>query len=461
MGSTPHPIANGTSTDHPIPDLPFVDDSHIPTHDGLATEAIGRNTGEGMWGRHDNARGGGQGWLAFTTDPIRHDLAWCVRFDPEHGRTVVLVRDEDAATLHSEWEFRPLLFRAGGYWWDGTTWYRPAQVWDWSREAFAERPVAAARTVFAADLLDDSAQADRGRIGKVANVDLQNPPRSERWLDDLARWAAQRPEGALPLDRCVVKPTAPELAGDQLIGVAEMARIGGIAASTLRAYLSRDQSDVPDPQAVIGGRNMWSRPVAADWAEQRNRSDEGVESVLAAQHGGESSLSVGQHQVQEMFAKSFASQLWGNPERRKRWALRHRTPEQVQQTSQDLARSVAMSLNRIIPMPELTAVVRMTVISEFAHDAQECAEEGRPVSRGSLHLWRTTARMVDWVIRHDPAAAQRMVGDIVREAQNKLDIAPEVVGYALIQAMALDGSLDRDVVRSFLERSLPPGTLHN
>ena len=23
-----------------------------------------------------------------------------------------------------------LLFRAGGYWWDGATWYRPGQVWD-------------------------------------------------------------------------------------------------------------------------------------------------------------------------------------------------------------------------------------------------------------------------------------------------------------------------------------------
>lgn len=458
MGSTPRPIANGTSTDHPIPDLPFVDDSHIPTHDGPATEAIGRNTGEGMWGRHDDARGSGQGWSAFTTDPFRHDLAWCVRSTPEHGRTVVLLKDEDASLLHSEWDQRPLLFRAGGYWWDGTTWYRPAQVWDWSREAFAERPVAAARTVSAADLLDDSARADRGRITKVANVDPQNPPYSEQWLDDLARWAAQRPKDALPLERCVVKPTAPELAGDQLIGVTDMARIGGIAASTLRAYLSRDQSDVPDPQAVIGGRNMWSRPVATDWAEQRNRSDEGVESVLAHE-GSESSLSVGQHQIQERFTKSFTSQLWGNPERRKRWALRHRTPEQVQRTAQDLAWSVAVSLDRIIPVPELTTVVRMTVISEFSEDVREREEEGRPVSKGSLHLWRTTATMVDWTIRHHPAAAQRMIGDIVREAQNKLGITPDVVGYTLIQALAMDGKLDRDVVRSFLERSLPPGAL--
>ena len=118
-----------------------------------------------------------------------------------------------------------------------------------------------------------------------------------------------------------------------------------------------------------------------------------------------------------------------------------------------------MSLERIIPIHELTTVVRMTVISEFSGDVQERTKKGWPVSKGSLHLWRTTATMVDWIIRHHPAAAQRMVGDIVREAQSKLDITPDVVGYALIQAMALDGALDRDVVRSFLERSLPPGAL--
>lgn len=164
---------------------------------------------------------------------------------------------------------------------------------------------------------------------------------------------------------------------------------------------------------------------------------------------------MGQHRVQERFAKSFTSELWDNPGRRKRWALRHRTPEQVQRTSQGLAWSVAVSLNRIIPMPVLTAVVRMAVALEFSGDTQRCAKEGQPVSKGALHLWATTDTMVDRVIRHDPAAAQRMVGDIVRDAQDKLGIAPDVVGYTLIQAMALD----RDIVRPFLERSLLPGTL--
>lgn len=457
MNATPRPLANGTSTDHPIPGLPFVDDSHIPVHDGPATEAIGRKAGQGMWGRYDKARRNGEGWLAFTTDPINHALAWCVRFHPDHGRTVVLVHDDDSTSLHADWTERPLLFRAGDYWWDGTTWYRPRQIWDWSTEAFAERPAKGARTVSAADLLDDTALAEHGRITKVANIDPDNPPTSDNWLSDLARWSAQRPDGALPLEACVVKPTAPELAGDQLIGVNEMAEIGGVAASTLRAYLTRNQSDVPLPQAVIGGKAMWSRPVAQDWAEQRNRSFEGVESVLAHQ-GSDSTLSVGQHRIQERFTQAFTSQLWDSPERRKLWAMRYRNVDQVHRTSQDLAWSVAVSLKDIVPIQPLASVVRTAVLEDFAQDVRDCQRSGEPLYKGVLNLWRNTALMLDWIIRHDPVTAQRLVGEIVREAQDKLDIPVEIVGYGLAQALSLDSSLDREVVDAFLERSLPPST---
>ncbi|QVJ03468.1 hypothetical protein KGD82_27675 (plasmid) [Nocardiopsis eucommiae] len=246
----------------------------------------------------------------------------------------------------------------------------------------------------------------------------------------------------------MIKPTAPELAGDQLIGVNEMAEIGGITASTLRAYLTREENDVPLPQATIAGRAMWARPVAQDWAEQRSREE--VASVLAHQ-GTDPALSVGQHRIQERFAQSFTSQLWSSPQRRKRWALRHRNVEQVRQTSQDLARTVAVSLREIVPLPQLATVVRLAVIAEFTEDVNE----GKPIRKGSLHLWPATAKMLDWIIRHEPSAAQRLIGEIVRESREKLDIAPDVVGYGLVQALGLDGSLDREVVHAFLERSLP------
>ncbi|MGW4033948.1 hypothetical protein ACWEFL_32415 [Streptomyces sp. NPDC004838] len=111
---TLRPLANGLRTDHPVPDLPFVDDSHIPLDDPRELEAVGRNRGDGRWGRYDLERQAG-GWRAFTTDPLRHDLAWCVRHHPDHGRSVLLVRDADAAVMHTDWHGGPLLFRAGGY----------------------------------------------------------------------------------------------------------------------------------------------------------------------------------------------------------------------------------------------------------------------------------------------------------------------------------------------------------
>ncbi|PSK96245.1 hypothetical protein CLV63_112127 [Murinocardiopsis flavida] len=449
-------LANGSSTDHPVPDLPFVDDTHIPTADGKAVEAVGRNRGNGMWGRFDRSRGG-EGWLAFTTDPLRQDLAWCVRAHPEHGRSVLLVRDGDGAALHTDWTGRPLLFRSGGYFWDGTTWFRPLQVWDGASESFAERPVKAARTVSAADLLDDSTDAEQGRIRKIATIDVEAALTVQGWGHDLARWAAARGDGALPLHQCVVKLSAPELAGDQLLGVAETAQTAGIAASTLRAYLARGQSEVPPPQTVLGGRSMWARPVAADWAEQRRRSDEGVHSVLTSDGTGHA-LSVGAQRIQERFHASFTAQLWDNPDQRKRWALRHRTKDEVERTAQELAWSVAVSLDEIVPMHHLAAAVRSAVLAEFRSDVERVRTRSGSVEKGDLNLDLAIAKMLDWVIRHDSAVARRLVQEIVGRAHRELEIEPPVTAYGLEQALALDGELDSAVVREFLERALPPAT---
>ncbi|MFE6166224.1 hypothetical protein ACFQ7F_45885, partial [Streptomyces sp. NPDC056486] len=92
------PLANGLRTDHPVPGLPFVDDTHIPLDEGPeAIEAVGRHEMSGMWGRYDKNRVDG-GWHAFTTDPKQHTLGWSVRYHPEHGRTVLLMRDGDTAS---------------------------------------------------------------------------------------------------------------------------------------------------------------------------------------------------------------------------------------------------------------------------------------------------------------------------------------------------------------------------
>jgi hypothetical protein len=106
-------LANGTRTDQPVPDLPFVDDSHIPVDDPSGIEAAGRRPGTNTWGRYDANRRYG-GWTAFTTDPFRHDLAWIVRWHPDHGRSVLLYSDVDAGPVHTVFDGPALLFRSGG-----------------------------------------------------------------------------------------------------------------------------------------------------------------------------------------------------------------------------------------------------------------------------------------------------------------------------------------------------------
>src|SRR5207249_3314156 len=80
------------------------------------------------------------------------------------------------------WWGPPLLYRSGGYWWDGTTWFRPSQIWDVAQERYVNRPVPAAVTVHAADLLQDGRDADPGRASvlEVPDVDTGKPPRG-RW----------------------------------------------------------------------------------------------------------------------------------------------------------------------------------------------------------------------------------------------------------------------------------------
>lgn len=142
-------LGNGVRTDHPVPNLPFVDDSVLPLNDPAGIEAVGRHQGEGRWGRYDPV---GAGWKAFTTDPDVPDLAWIVLWHPAHGRTVWLVTDDEASSVYDGCD-AAMLIRAGGYWWDGTTWYRPSQVFDMPSETYVRREVPGARAVTARDLI--------------------------------------------------------------------------------------------------------------------------------------------------------------------------------------------------------------------------------------------------------------------------------------------------------------------
>ncbi|UUY52341.1 hypothetical protein NRK68_34260 (plasmid) [Streptomyces yangpuensis] len=457
-----YPLANGVRTDHPVPGLPFVDDSHIPLDEGPeAIEAVGRNQDEGMWGRYDPNRQSG-GWHAFTTDPLDHSLGWSVRYHPDHGRTVLLMSDGDTSSLHSTWDGDQLLFRAGGYWWDGNAWYRPGQVWDPVEQDYERRRARAAVTVSAADMLDGRADPARAHIGKVLTFDPKEPA-PENWGDHLALWAQlhQEREGALPLDRCVVDVATPELTGAQLLGVPEMAELGGITASTLRAYISRGNSEVPQPQAVVGGRDQWARAVADDWVEKRQRSYEGVKATMSA--GDRDELSRGAAEVRDHFAADFQSTLWDRPDVRKRWVLRARNQDSVKEVSDALAWTVAVSLDRILPTQFLGHTVESAVIHDFA-DAIDLDREvgartkGRPKRKEWSHLWvsRPVAGMLDWFIRHHPESAHHHIGEITREAHKRWEIPAEDTLYTLRQAVSMDGKLSKEDREAFFALLTPP-----
>ncbi|GAA5015363.1 helix-turn-helix transcriptional regulator [Actinopolymorpha pittospori] len=445
-------VANGLGTDHPIPDLPFVDDSHIPLDDPAAIEAVSRKKADDMWGRKDVLREE-KGWVAFTTDPQRRDLAWCVRWHREHGRSVVLYKNEDVSGIHTvlAWETRgeAQLFRAGGYCWDGTRWYRPSQVWDAAREEYVRRPVPAAVTVSVADLLVDGGDPARGRVLEVGEVegDESTP---ERWLDELALWAKRRP-GDRPLPQCVVTLAAPELTGDQLVGVPSMAEIAGIAASTLRAYISRGEEEVPLPQATVAGRSVWSRPVVQEWVEQRQRSPE---AVIAAVTGTQdhSAQPPGVAELWDNLARSFHYSLWERPQVRKRWALRWRKRDAVRDVAENLAWNVAASLDTIVPTRAVADTIKVAVLNDFASQRESLTE----FPGSYVDIQKPVAEMFDWLVRHHPVTATATFNEIVGWAERNLEIPSEVSVHSLSEALKDYGKLDRKAREDFVDRSAPP-----
>lgn len=456
-------VGNGLRTDHPIPDLPFVDDSHIPLDDPAAIEALGRHEGGETWGREDQLRRFG-GWVAFTTDPLRHDLAWCVRWHPDHGRSVVLYRDDEAASAYMAFQDAALLYRVGGYWWDGTTWYRPVQVWDGASEEYYRRPAAAAATVTAEALLEaDDGDPARGRVLKVSEVD-PDAPAPGRWLDDLAHWAHYR-NGGRSLGDCVVSLTAPELTAGQLVGAAEMARIGGIAASTLRAYMARGEADVPLPQAMLSGRSAWSQPVAEDWAQQRQRSADGVTAAISTEYAG-TSIPPGVAEIWQRFTRTFFAYLWSRPAVRRRWAQRWRTEKAVHDIAEGLGWEAAATTGSLIPAYDLGTTVRHAVLDEFATGQQLHHQTGDKTLRLAdstdqddavfFGIAPPVTHILDWLIRHHPDSARHTIGDIIGEAERRLGIPREVSEQSLGTALALDSKLDETTREEFLSRVLSP-----
>lgn len=66
------------------------------------------------------------------------------------------------------------------------------------------------------------------------------------------------------------------------------------------------------------------------------------------------------------------------------------------------------------------------------------------------------ARMLDWLIRQAPGAAQYTINGVIGDAERDLDLPRDAVISSLRTALALDGKLDSEARRAFLDKVLPP-----
>jgi hypothetical protein len=259
----------------------------------------------------------------------------------------------------------------------------------------------------------------------------------------------------------VVGLTAPELAADQLVGVAELAQIAGVAASTLRAYLARGENDIPLPQATVSGRNMWSRPVAEEYAEARKQAPEAIDATMSVQHG-EVNLPRGKAKLWQRFTRTFLSVLWGKPTMRQRWSLRWRTEPAVRQVAEGLAWEVAGSLDHIVPMQKLGTTIRYAILGELAAqqaNARSLSRAGEdPDGDHYYGLTPAVAGMIAWYIRHDPALAHAVLGETVGQAERELGIPRDATVETVDTAVSLDGDLaddEKEAFEDFFNRLLP------
>lgn len=267
----PNPVANGIRTDHPIPGLPFVNDSILDLEDPLAIEAIGRHTSEHMWGRTDIYDSTPEMWRAFTTDPHNTDYAWLVVNHPTNGRSVTLYLDDDIVNAYTYCAYDnggiiPLIVRAGGYWSDGEVWRRPTATYDPVKGGNVWDTPEKASHWTAREARLDPLPGDEVRLpdlqSRTVGNGIPSTVNDALWrASELKAWEEARTDraDALPVERCIIEIVSPELTGANLLGSTEAAELAEVGASTWRAYVARGTA--PAPQRIRSGRPHWARPI--------------------------------------------------------------------------------------------------------------------------------------------------------------------------------------------------------
>ena len=329
-------------------------------------EATGRNRGSSgrVGGRHDPVRQrDGGGWVAWTTDPLRHDLAWMVRWHHDHGRSVVLYRDVEASPVGTIYLEGPLLFRTGGYWWDGRTWYRPDQVIDLAHEDYYHRPVPGAVTVTAADLLAaGNGDPARGTVLQVIDVD-PDAPYEGVWDDDLATGPASAPARTWPPPSSIsLRPNWPPT------GSSASPKWPPSPGSPRRRCAPTPPAARPTcrfPRQSSAAAPSGPVPLPQNGPRRAERHPDVIGESVAVPGSDGRMVPVGEAELGAGLERSFQSALWDYRPVRNRWALRWRNPDSVREVAGSLAANTASYVLRsLIPGQDLILTVAKAVLWE-------------------------------------------------------------------------------------------------
>ncbi len=453
------PVANGTSSDHPIPGLPFINDGRLPLDNPDAIERTGRNQRADLWGRTDRTSDGG--WVAFTTEPKSPSFAWAVFHHPPHGRTVLLIRDGDQSDLHHQWLYgrSGFLHRHGGYWWNGERWHRPGQVWDAAYESYDARPVDNPTTLTAADLLDPASSPQNADIMKIASFTAQDPV--PNWKDHLALWAQLRASqpGRLPLDACVVDLQAPELETGTLVDMVGLAKIAGLSTNDLPDPKYGGRDELPEPQHEADGRMWWSVPVAQDWGENYRR-DNGPATLLSSTTVYDTIQPTGlvtdHNRLRRVFHETLTEQRRNGGKKQAPYMKGNLAQEAANELAWDAAAALMYGHNQgLIPHSPLRDVLVEAILSRLAEDVERRRGEDRKESILS-DMPTSAVKLLTWYIQHRPRETANILGEICLKARVRLDLQPAEVGSLFRRSFTLDSGLDGKTIDTLLDMALPP-----
>jgi hypothetical protein len=184
-------------------------------------------------------------------------------------------------------------------------------------------------------------------------------------------------------------------------------------------------------------------------------------------------MPVGAAEVHRLFGDKFHSLLWDNPSQRRRWALRWRTEQSVRELSGRLGWQVAADVDQIVPMGPLATTVAHAILDELA--GGRALLEG-PAGTGGTSLTavgartdpttgatfygitQPVARMLDWLIWHDPTIAGYTINEVIGEAELRLHMPRDIVQNSIRTALSLDSQLDAATIYAFLDEVLPPSS---